>query len=85
MQVTVLEESAKKLVLELDNSTIGGLIEKELWNDENVKVSAQKLKHPLIGKPQLIVEVSKGSARDALNSAVERAKKEVEKLKKALK
>jgi DNA-directed RNA polymerase subunit L len=85
MQVTILEESAKKLVLELDNPTIGSLIEKELWSDENVKVSAQKLKHPLVGKPQLIIEVSKGSARDALNSAIERAKKEVEKLKKSLK
>ncbi len=85
MQVTVLEESAKKLVLELDNSTIGSMIEGEIWNDENVKVSAQKLKHPLVGKPQLIIEVSKGSARDALNSAVERVKKEIEKLKKSLK
>lgn len=85
MQVKILEESAKKLVLEIDNPTIGGLIEKELWKDEGVKISAQKTKHPLVGKPQLIVEVSKGSAKEAVNEAIKRAKKEFEKLKKSLK
>ena len=86
MELKILEESSKKIVVEIESTTIAGVIEKELWNDEHVKVSAQRARHPLIGKPVLVVETDgKEKAKDALIEAAKRIKKDVEKLKKSFK
>jgi DNA-directed RNA polymerase subunit L len=84
MEINILEEAKKKVVIELDNQTIAGLIERELWNDEHVKVSGLKAKHPLIGKPTLVVETdSREDAKKAVKEAIARAKKDLEKFRKA--
>ena len=86
MEVKILEETKKKVIVELDNQTIAGLVERELWNDEHVKVSGLKAKHPLIGKPTLVVETDgKEDAKKAVKEAIARAKKDLEKFKKAFK
>lgn len=86
MEANIIEDTKKKVVIELDNQTIAGLIERELWNDEHVKVSGLKAKHPLVGKPTLVVETDgKEDAKDAVKEAIKRAKKELDKFKKAFK
>ncbi len=86
MEIKILEETKTKLSLECDNATITALLKKELWNDEHVTVSGQKMRHPLIGKPHLHVETDgKIDPRTALKEAIKRSKKEIEKYKKAFK
>jgi len=86
MDAKILEETKKKVVIEIDNQTIAGLIERELWNDEHVKVSGLRAKHPLISKPTLVVETDgKEDAKKAVKEAIARSKKDLEKFKKAFK
>ena len=86
MEIKLLEETKKKVVIELDNQTIAGLIERELWNDEHVKVSGLRAKHPLISKPTLVVETDgKEDAKKAIKEAIARTKKDLEKFRKAFK
>ena len=86
MEVKFLEETKKKAIIEFDNQTIATVIEMELWNDPHVKAAGQKTKHPLIGKPTLIIETDdKEDPKAAVKEAIKRAKKEIEKFKKAFK
>lgn len=86
MEVKILEEDKKKIVIETDSQTIAGLIEKELWNDKSVKISGSKVKHPLIGKPTIVVETDgKEDAKKAVIEAAKRAKKDLDAFKKAFK
>ncbi len=86
MEVKILEETKNKLVIESDNSTVLNLLVKMLWGDSHVKVAGQERKHPLVGKPTLIIETDgKESAKDALSAAIKTGKKECDKFKKAFK
>ena len=86
MEVKIIEDTKKKAVIELDNQTIAGLIERELWNDDHVKVSGMKVKHPLVGKPTLVIETDgKEEAKTAVKEAIKRAKKELDNFKKNFK
>jgi DNA-directed RNA polymerase subunit L len=86
MEVKILEETKKRAVIELDNQTIAGMIERELWNDSHVKAAGQKQKHPLIGKPTLFVETDeKENPKEAVKEAVGRIKKDIDKFKKTFK
>ncbi len=86
MEVKILEDNKRKIVIELDSQTIASLIERELWNDDNVKTAGLKVKHPLIGKPNLVVETgTKEEAKTAVKEAIKRAKKDLDKFKKAFK
>ncbi|MEM4336460.1 MAG: RpoL/Rpb11 RNA polymerase subunit family protein [Candidatus Woesearchaeota archaeon] len=84
MEVKILEETKKKAVIEIDNQTIATLIERELWNDPHVKTAGQKLKHPLIGKPTLVIETDdKEDPKTAVKESIKRLKKEIEKFSKS--
>lgn len=86
MEVKILEDTKRKLIIELESQTIASLIERELWNDENVKTAGLKVKHPLVGKPNLVIETgTKEDAKTAVKEAIKRAKKDLEKFKKAFK
>jgi len=86
MELKILEESNKRIVVEIDNTTIALALEKELWNDEHVKISAQKTKHPLVGNAVLVVETDgKENAKTAIVEAAKRLKKDADKLKKEIK
>ena len=84
MEAKIIEDTKKKITIELNSQTIAGLIERELWNDDHVKVSGLKVKHPLVGKPTLTVETDgKEDAKSAVKEAIKRAKKDLDKFKKA--
>jgi DNA-directed RNA polymerase subunit L len=91
MEIKVLEESEKKMRFEIsgEGHTLCNVLREELWNDEHVKIAAYKVKHPLIGTPEFIVETDgKKEPRKILLDAAKRIKKfnssfeeEVKKLK----
>ncbi|MBW3023082.1 hypothetical protein KY308_03185 [Candidatus Woesearchaeota archaeon] len=86
MEVKILEEDKKKAVIEFDNLTIAAMIERELWNDSHVKIAGQKPRHPLVGKPVIVVETDgKEDPKTAVKEAINRLKKEIDKFKKAFK
>ncbi len=74
MDIKIVEDKGNRLEFEIDE-TVGFLnaLKKELLNDNNVKAAAYSVKHPLVGKPRMIVEAD--DPRKALNAAVGRIKK----------
>jgi len=83
MKLNILEETDKKLKLEIEgeNHTLANALRKELWEDGSVKVSGYNIKHGLVRNPVLVVEVSKGKPKDALKKAVTGLKKKMKDLK----
>ena len=85
MEIKILEEKKNKLVFEGEElgHTLCNVLKKELWNDNHVKVATYSIKHPLVGKPKMIIETDSGkNPREALSAAVQRLKKLNEKFKK---
>lgn len=74
MEIKIVEEKGNRLEFEIDES-VGFLnaLKKELLNDSSVKVATYSVKHPLVGKPKMIIEAD--DPRKALNGAVGRLKK----------
>ncbi len=74
MEIKIISEKGNKLEFEIDES-VGFLnaLKKELLNDSSVNVATYFVKHPLVGKPKMIIEA--GNPRKALTSAVQRLKK----------
>lgn len=74
MEIKISEEKGNKLEFEIDES-VGFLnaLKKELLNDESVKVASYFVKHPLVGKPKMIIEAE--NPRKSLNGAISRLKK----------
>ena len=74
MDIKILSEKGTKLEFEIEES-VGFLnaLKKELLNDGDVKVATYSVKHPLVGKPIMVVEAD--NPRKALNGAVARLKK----------
>ena len=74
MDIKIVEEKGKRLEFEInENVSFLNVLKNELLNDENVKVATYFVKHPLVGKPKMIIEAD--DPRKALNSAVTRLKK----------
>ena len=74
MEINVVSEKGNRLEFEIDES-VGFLnaLKKELLNDDNVKAATYFVKHPLVGKPKMIIEAD--DPRKALASAAQRIKK----------
>jgi len=74
MEINITEEKGNKLEFEIDEN-VGFLnaLKKELLNDNSVKTATYFVKHPLVGKPKMIVEAD--DARKALTAAAQRLKK----------
>ncbi len=74
MEIKIVEEKGDKLEFEIDEN-VGFLnaLKKELLNDEHVKIATYFVKHPLVGKPKMVVEAD--DPKKALQSAVSRLKK----------
>lgn len=74
MEIKIIEEKGNKLEFEIDES-VGFLnaLKKELLNDKDVNVATYFVKHPLVGKPKMIIEAD--DPRKALNGAAGRLKK----------
>ena len=74
MDIKIVEEKGKRLEFEInENVSFLNVLKNELLNDESVKVATYFVKHPLVGKPKMIIEAD--DPRKALNSAVTRLKK----------
>ncbi|TAL52229.1 MAG: DNA-directed RNA polymerase subunit L [Nanoarchaeota archaeon] len=84
MEAVVIEESPKKLIVELrgESHTLMNVLKHKLWENEKVKIATYHINHPLIGIPQLIVETD-GSLkpRKAISDAAEKIKKDVDKFR----
>lgn len=87
MEINIIEESKNKMIFEIkgEGHTIANLIEKELWNDKSVTAAGYHVKHPLIGVPRMVVETSGIEPRKALESAINRLKKQNSEFAKAFK
>ena len=86
MEVTVLEETKTRFVFELAGSdhTLCNALKKELYADDKVKAASYTIKHPSIGIPQMVIETSARTPRDALVEAAKRLQKAYEKFKGAV-
>ena len=87
MKLNILEEKKNKLVFEVDGMghTFINALKNEMWNDEHVKIATYNVRHPIISKPKIIIETDGNeSPVAAISSAINRLKKDSEKLKKEL-
>jgi DNA-directed RNA polymerase subunit L len=85
MEIKIIEETKNLLRFEIKgDSGIANALKNELWNDPNIKVSGSTQNHPLVGSPEIYVETSKGSPKDAVMAAIDRIKKSNDKLKKSI-
>tara|TARA_B100002003_G_C13995067_1_gene480621 strand:- start:326 stop:601 length:276 start_codon:yes stop_codon:yes gene_type:complete len=77
MEIKILEDKKNKLIFETTSMQQGILnaLKKELYNDKHVKVATYTIKHPLIGKPKMVLETDGADPRDALVKATSRLKK----------
>ncbi|MBU1201106.1 MAG: DNA-directed RNA polymerase subunit L [Nanoarchaeota archaeon] len=79
MEIKFIEDTKYKVIFDIKGTshTLANSLKKELWNDEDVKVAAYNVEHPLIGIPRVIVETSAGKkdARTAVLDAIDRLKK----------
>ena len=74
MEIKIVEEKGNKLEFEIDeNVGFLNVLKKELLNDDSVKVATYFVKHPLVGKPKMIVEAD--DPKKALVAAAQRLKK----------
>lgn len=84
MEAVVIEESPKKLIVELrgESHTLMNVLKHKLWENDKVKIATYHINHPLIGIPRLIVETD-GSLkpRKAISDAADKIKKDVDKFK----
>ena len=83
MEIKLLNEDKNRIEFEVigEDHTLCNAVRNELWNQDNVNVSAYNIKHPLVSNPIMLVEVSKGDPKTALNSAVSSLKKQIKELK----
>jgi len=85
MEIKILDETKNILRFEIKgDSGIANVLQKELWNDPNIKVSGYTQHHPLVGSPEIFVETSKGNPKEAVLAAIDRIKKSNDKLKKSI-
>lgn len=83
MEIKILKEEKNRIEFEIigEDHTLCNVIRDELWNEDNVDISAYNIKHPLISNPVMLVETSKGDPRKALQGAVSDLKKKIKELK----
>jgi len=91
MELSVIEEDEKKLILQVKDESVSfaNLIRSELWNDKSISEAAYIKEHPYLGHPKIFVKTERGSPRTALEKASQRildkAQEFQEEFKKALK
>ena len=81
MQMNVIEEKKGKIVFELEGAShaVCNVLKKELWNDKHIKNAGYTIRHPLVGKPEFIVETDGEDPRKIVANACQKIKKEVDK------
>lgn len=83
MEIKAIEEKNNSFVFELDRSHgFCNMLKEELWNDKKVKIATYTVRHPLVNKPEVIVETDGTNPRKVLIDAANRLKKKIEKFEK---
>ena len=83
MEIKILKEEKNKIEFEVigEDHTLCNALRDELWNQEDVEISAYNIKHPLISNPVMLVETSRGDPKKALQNTVSSLKKKIKELK----
>jgi len=88
MKINYIKEEKNEIELELDNITIAEILRAYLIQDEDVEFAAWRKEHPT-KNPILKIKTSGKTAKKALNDAIEKIEKELDKIesdfKKAVK
>ncbi len=85
MEINILENQKRKMVLEFKNTEQGfcNALKAELWNDENIEAAGYQIEHPLIDKIKFTVETNtKQTPQEAVHAALKRVKATVDKMSK---
>ena len=84
MQITVTEDKKNRYVFEMKDADIGlcQIIKEELLENSHVKLATVRVKHPLIGSPEILVETDGADGRKVVAEAAQKAKKKAEKFEK---
>jgi len=87
MEVKVLEQGDKKLVLEVagETVTLTNLLREELWNDSSVSEAAHIKEHPYLSEPKIFVQMSRGNPALALKKASKRLIGQIEEFREEFK
>ena len=87
MEIKVLEEKKGKMVFELSEAshTICNILKKELWNDKHIKNVGYTIRHPLVGKPEFLVETDGEDPRKVVANSCQKINKEMDKFSKEFK
>ena len=74
MELKKLEDNGKRLIIEFDDETVAfvNMIKDKLWEDPSVKEAATIREHPYLSKPKILVEVSRGHPKAALEKVTEK-------------
>lgn len=85
MELSIIDDKKNRILFEIAGVSHGfcNVLKKELLTDEHVKIASYRVLHPLISKPQFLVETDgKVEPRTALTNAAKRLLKISDKLKK---
>ncbi len=85
MELSIIDDKKNRILFEISGVSHGfcNVLKKELLSDEHVKIASYRVLHPLISKPQFLVETDgKVEPRAALTNAAKRLLKATEKLRK---
>ena len=84
MDLKILKDEKSELELSIDNQTIAELIRIYLNEDDSVKLAAWKKEH--YSKPLILKIITEGkTAKKALNDAIAKVKKDLDKYKEEFK
>ena len=84
MELKILKDEKSELELSIDNQTIAELIRIYLNEDDSVKLAAWKKEH--YSKPLILKIITEGkTAKKALNDAIAKVKKDLDKYKEEFK
>ena len=83
MELNVEKQDEKRLILELKGETIAfsHMLKDELWKDSNVKEAAAIKEPPYLSEAKILVAVSRGTPKAALEKASDNIGKQAKELK----
>ena len=83
MELKFLKEEKNKIEFEIigEDHTLCNAIRDELWNEQDVEISAYNIKHPLISNPVMLVETSKKDPKKALQNSILSLKEKIKEIK----
>lgn len=82
----IISQKDKSIEIEIDDedSSLGDILHHELLKNRNVSFAGVITPHPLIRRPKIKVETSHGKPVDALASATDKAKANLEELAQSI-